>query len=55
MLSEEEIKNKIYSFDKYMSNQTEDEIMQGYWEDIKKYIEKLEEDVDLMSETFGGI
>ena len=44
MLSKEEIENKIYSFHKYMRNQTEDEIMQEYWEDIKQYIDQLESD-----------
>lgn len=46
----EEMNNKIYSFDKYMSNQTEDEIMQEYWKDIKKYRERLQEENDIYKE-----
>lgn len=66
MLNKDEIKGKIYSFSKYMSNQTEDEIMQEYWEKIKEYIEqletnnqklikKLEEDIKFYSQEVSGL
>lgn len=42
----EELKNKIISFNKYISNQTEDEIMQVYWEDIKQCIEKQQAEIE---------
>ena len=54
MLSNEEIENKIYSFHKYMRNQTEDEIMQEYWEDIKQYIDQLESDKQNLIEKLEG-
>lgn len=42
----EELKNKIFSFNKYISNQTEDEIMQEYWIDIKQVIENQQAELE---------
>lgn len=42
----EELKNKIFSFNKYISNQTEDEIMQEYWIDIKQVIENQQSELE---------
>lgn len=46
-----ELKNKIFSFNKYISNQTEDEIMQEYWIDIKQVIENQQLELEKKDRT----